>query len=277
MRNPLVSVISVSMNHAKYVEQGFSSIIKQTYKNIEVLYVDNNSADETFEIGDKLYKESGLTYQGFKRERSYNLPSNLNFLINKARGDYLFLLSGDDWILESCIEGMVNYYEKNRHYGLVYGNGWYYYEDSKKLVPAESKKLLSGYIFDHIFLYSVPFPVGIMVKKETFKEVGLFDEDILIEDYDFWLRVAKDYEIGHFEIPNIFYRKHSEGMTGLTGNTYIPEYLKIVEKYKHNKNYERVKREFRKFTIYENFQKNNRAKAISIHKIFISNRKLQAQ
>lgn len=264
MRDSLVSVICVTMNHAKYVQQSFSTIINQTYKNIEILYIDNSSSDDTFEIADKLFKDSGISYEGFKRERSYNLPENLNFLLKKAKGDYCFLISGDDWTLETCIEGMLNYYEKNTHYGLVYGNGWYYYDDSQKLVPAETKKFISGHIFDHIFLYSVPFPVGIMVKQETFKKVGLFDESILIEDYDFWLRVAKDYEIGYFNIPSIIYRKHSESMTGILGNTYIPEYLKIVEKYKDNKYYERVKREFRKFTIYENFKNKKWAKATTL-------------
>lgn len=264
MNSPLVSVICVTMNHAKYVAQCFNSIVDQTYKNIEVLYVDNNSADETFEIAEKIYKSSGLPYQGFKREKSYNLPANLNFLIKKAKGDYYFLISGDDWTLPGCIEGMVNHYEKNKQYGFVYGNGWYFYEDKQKLVPAANERFISGRIFDHIFLYGVLFPVGILVKKETFEELGLYDETVAIEDYDFWLRVSEKYEVGYYDVPTIVYRKHSESMTGSLGYINIPEYIKIVDKYKHNKQYERVKRRFRQFTIYENILKKNRLKALSL-------------
>ena len=264
MSNPLVSVVCVTMNHENYVAQGFNSIVNQTYKNIEVLYVDNHSTDNTFEIADSIFRNSGLPYQGFRRERSYNLPENLNFLVKKAKGDYLFLISGDDWTLENCIGGMVSHYEANPHYGLVYGNGWYYYEDTQKLQPAANHKFISGHLFDHIFLYGVLFPVGVMVKKETFAHVGLYDETTPIEDYDFWLRVAKEYQIGYYDVPTIIYRKHSLGMTGLSGYKNIPFYLQIAEKYKTNKLYKKVKRQLRQFTIYENILKKNRTKALAL-------------
>ncbi len=262
--NPLISIICVSMNHEKYIEQGVNSFIKQTYPNIEFLYLDNYSIDNTFEIAATLLTASKRPYQLFKRERSYNLPENFNYLIKKASGKYLCFISCDDWMLKDCIKEMVSYYENNKQLGLLYSNGWYYFEDTQTKKPVGNKKFISGKIFDHIFLYGPLFPPGIMVKKETFSDVGLYDETNPIEDYDFWLRVAGKYEIGYYNKPQIFYRKHSASMTGLYGYDNIKYYLQIVEKYKDNKLYNKVCRSFRKHTIYDHYLKGENQKALSM-------------
>jgi glycosyltransferase involved in cell wall biosynthesis len=261
---PLVSIICVSMNHEKYVEQGITSFVNQTYPNIEFLYLDNCSSDKTFEIAGKVFADFGRPYQAFKRERSYNLPENFNFLIKKAKGDYLVFISVDDWMLELCVEEMLACYQRDKQAGLFYTNGWYYFEDTQTQKLAANKKFISGKIFDHIFLHGPLFPPGIMVKKETFDKVGFFDETLPIEDYDFWLRVAKNTEIGYINKPLIFYRKHLESMTGLYGYCNTKYYLQIVEKYKSNKLYGRVKRNFRKFPIYEHYLNGENKEALSM-------------
>lgn len=259
---PLVSVICVSMNHKNYIEQGVTSFVTQTYNNIEFLFIDNNSSDNSFEIADKIFKDSGRLYNGFKRENSHSLPANFNFLINKAKGKYLCFISCDDWMKVEFIETMVNEYELKPQTGLLYSNGWYYFEDTKTNVIAENKKFISGNIFDHIYLYGVLFPVGVMVKREIFEKVGLFDESIPIEDYDFWLRVAKNHEISYSSKPMLYYRKHSQSMTGLNGYKNIKYYLQIVEKYNSNKLYPKVCRSFRKHIIFDHFQNGENKKAL---------------
>ena len=260
--NPLISIICVSMNHEKYIEQGVNSFIKQTYPNIEFLYLDNYSIDNTFEIAATLLTASKRPYQLFKRERNYNLPENFNYLIKKASGKYLCFISCDDWMLPQFIETLVREYESKPHIGLLYTNGWYYFEDKKEFALAENKKFISGKIFDHIFLHSALFPVGIMIKKEVFEKVGLYDETLPIEDYDMWLRIAAEYEIGYSPEPAIYYRKHSKSMTGQSGYKNIKYYQQIAHKYKSNKLYNRVTRNFRKFNIYEHLIKGEKKAAL---------------
>ena len=265
--SPLVSIICVSMNHAAYVENGMHSFIKQTYPNIEVLYLDNASGDNTFEIAEGLLLTARRPYQSFKRERSYNLPENFNYLVKKAAGKYLCFISCDDWMLPEFIDMMVKQYEQHQHIGLLYSNGWYYYEDTGRYELAANKKFISGKIFDHIFLHGVLFPVGIMVKKEVFDKVGLFNEIIPVEDYEFWLRIANEYEIGYSSEPMLYYRKHSQSMSGAGGFTNIKYYLQIAEKYKTNKLYNKVCRNFRKFIIYEHLLKGEKITAFNKIKI----------
>ena len=261
--SPLVSIICVSMNHAAYVQNGLQSFIKQTYPNIEILYLDNASGDNTFEIAEAVLLTGNRPYQSCKREQSYNLPENFNYLIKKAGGKYLCFISCDDWMLPEFIQTMVKQYEQQQHIGLLYSNGWYYYENTDKYELAANKKFISGKIFDHIFLNGVLFPIGIMIRKEAFDRVGPFDESLPIEDYDMWLRIADKYEIGYSQVPAIYYRKHSKSMTGLYGYKNIKYYLQIVEKYKSNKLYNKVTRNFRKFLIYEHLSKGEKTAAFN--------------
>ncbi len=259
---PLVSIVCVSMNHEAYVEKGIQSFLNQTYSNVEVLYLDNASVDNTFEIAEAILLAGNKPYQSFKRERSYNLPENFNYLIKKSSGKYLCFISCDDWMLPEYIENMVKQYELQQHIGLLYSNGWYYFEDTGKYKLAANKKFISGKIFDHIFLHGPMFPPGIMVKKEIFDKVGLYDESTLIEDYDMWLKIAVDYEIGYSTVPAIYYRKHSESMTGLYGYENIKYYLQTVDKYKDNRLYDKVSRNFKKYIIYEHLLKGEKIKAL---------------
>ena len=89
IETPLVSIICISMNHQAFVKQSFDSIVNQTYQNMEILYVDNNSVDSTFEIAEEIFKNSDRPYRGYKREKNYNIAQNLNFLIKKAKGKYI--------------------------------------------------------------------------------------------------------------------------------------------------------------------------------------------
>ncbi len=259
---PLVSVICLSMNHEKYIEQAILSLTGQTYPNIEYLFLDNNSSDKTFEKASALLAASGRPYKVFEREKSYNVPKNLNFLIQKAEGKYLTFFSGDDWMLPECIDEMISYYEKNSHFGLIYSNGWYHYQDTGLNVLASNKKFVSGKIFDDIFQYGILFPPGYTVKKETFEQIGLYNENVPVEDYEFWLRVASKYEIGYSEKPMIFYRKHSASITGLSRYKYNQYYMEIVDQYKTHPLYKKVSRYYRKNIIYEHFLKGEKSQAL---------------
>ncbi|GAB2829574.1 glycosyltransferase family 2 protein [Ferruginibacter profundus] len=263
---PLVSIICVSMNHEKYILQGVSSFTGQTYPDIEFLYVDNNSSDKTFEIADKIFSASARPYRGFKRERSFSLPANFNLLVKEAKGDYLCFISCDDWMEPGFIAAMVEQYQQQPNAGLVYSNGWRYYEDTGTSEIAADKKFISGRIFDHIFLNGVIFPVGVMIKKEVIAEVGLFDETLPIEDYDMWLKIASRFEIAYSATPLIYYRLHKKSLSHLHGNKNIKYYLQIADKYKGNKLYKRVCRNFRKFSIYEQFQSGNNKQALQLIK-----------
>ena len=76
------------MNHEKFIEQATYSILNQTYKNFEVIFLDNNSKDKTFEIADALFKKSKINYLGIKNTENKGVSENLNILVQNAKGTF---------------------------------------------------------------------------------------------------------------------------------------------------------------------------------------------
>ena len=103
-QQPLVSVLLIAMNHEKFIEQACKSILNQSYKEIEVIFLDNNSSDQTFEIADRFFKNTKIKYIGIKNKENKGVSENLNILVANANGKYISILSGDDWYEDKNIE-----------------------------------------------------------------------------------------------------------------------------------------------------------------------------
>ncbi len=205
---PLVSIVCISMNHEKFIKKSFLSAIRQTYPNTEILYVDNNSSDASFEIADEIFSASGLAYEGIKRESSFNLSSNINVALSGARGKYVTFLSADDWWKPTNLQEKIDYYERHPQYGLLYGSCYIHYYDTGKTIK-ENSSSYSGWALKEVVKRNFVNAIGVIIKKETLDTVGLFDENSPIEDWDMWIRIAEKYEIGFFDKPLVYYGRQT--------------------------------------------------------------------
>lgn len=206
MAKELVSVLLLSMNHEKYVKQACESILSQTWSNIEVLYVDNYSADSTFEIADTIFRSSGLPYKGYKREKSYGISANLNFLLKEAKGEFVAVLSGDDWWEDDNLQLKVNILKESHELGLVHSNGHRYFEHNNKYLVFYEKEQKSGYLFEDLLSGNLFSATSIVYRYEAMKSVGFFDEKMAIEDWDMNLRISEKYRIGYLHRPLTYAR-----------------------------------------------------------------------
>lgn len=225
MEKGLVSVLCLSMNHERYVEQGYTSIFKQSYRNIEILYVDNNSKDRTFETADQLFKQSGFPYKGFKRTSNYGISANLNFLLKEAKGEYIAVLSGDDWWEEDNLELKVNLFLKDTEVGLVYGNGVKYFEKENRQHLFYDSEQKSGYLFRDLLQGNLFFAVSVVSRHEALRSIGFFDEHLPMEDWDMYLRMAEKYKIAYLHKPTCVSR--------ITGNNLSSNIEFMNEGYKY--------------------------------------------
>lgn len=255
---PLVSIVCLSMNHAKYIKQSFDSVIGQTYSNIEIIYVDNNSSDQTFEIANELFIKSSLPYKGFKREKNYSIPENLNFLIAHCKGKYIAPQSGDDWWDLTNIEEKVKFYETNQSFGLIYCNGYSYNDATGKITIQNTARFTSGHIFDNIFLEGVYFPIGYIMRRDIFDTIGQYDEDIMIDDFDIWLRILLHFPIGYFDKPLVYYRRHLTTFY-YTANfkNHIIDTFKTLNKYPNHPYFKKAVKNTNKNFIYSIVNKQN--------------------
>src|SRR3989338_2887209 len=121
MQEPLVSVIIPTHNRKEYVVQAIGSALAQTYKNIEVLAIDDFSGDGTFEVLRELSGRHGQVVP-LRNELNLGPAGTANRGISQARGTYIAVLDDDDrWCDEKKLEKQVAFLEKNKEYVLVGG------------------------------------------------------------------------------------------------------------------------------------------------------------
>lgn len=247
---PLVSILCLSMNHQDYIEKSAISVIKQTYPNLEIIYVDNFSTDASFEKADALFQASGLHYKGFKREQHFGISANLNFLLSHASGKYISALSADDWLAPSNIEEKVAYYEKNQQYGFLHGAGFIYNHDTGEVVLEKVMNGTSGWMLKEVIRRNFVNTIGVMLRRDVLEDVGPFDEKSNLEDWDMWIRIAEKYPIGFFAKPLAYYGKSSHNVSD--NKAYMKEgYEYIFNKYSHYKEIAVARDYYKMVDVYE--------------------------
>ena len=110
-RKPLVSVIMNCHNGEKYLKDSVNSILKQSYKNWELIFWDNLSTDNSKKII-KNFKDKRIRY--FKSKNFFNLYEARNHALKKARGKFISFLDTDDWWLRNKIKNRFSYIIKRR-------------------------------------------------------------------------------------------------------------------------------------------------------------------
>ncbi|MFC3159601.1 Glycosyltransferase involved in cell wall bisynthesis [Chryseobacterium arachidis] len=233
--SPLVSVLIITMNHEKFIEQACRSVISQTYNNIEIIFLDNKSDDKTFELGKAALTKSNIPFTAIENTERFGVAKNLNILVSHASGDYISILSGDDWYTDNSIEEKVKFIqEKNVDFAL--SDGYKYLQNEDRLIDAYSLKTKEKIInsipnfFHENVTQNIPINVGVFVKKDLLKEYP-FDENIHAEDWDMNLRLTSlGYRIGFIDKKLFYYRILSNS---LSTNWVLMEdaFQKITKKY----------------------------------------------
>ena len=235
MKQPLVSIVIITMNHEKFIEQACQSAISQTYENIEIVFLDNCSDDDTFERGKKILDASNIPCTFIKNTAKFKVSKNLNILVSKVSGEYVAILSGDDWWAENLIEKKVNYI-KNNPCDFVLSDGYKYIQDTGETIDAYNKKdkakvigTLNNFFHENV-VQNKTVNVGTFVKKELLDQFP-FDENLHTEDWDMNLQLSSlGYKIGFIDEKLFYYRILS---TSLSRNWQLmsDSYNKVTSKY----------------------------------------------
>ncbi|MCK4359510.1 MAG: glycosyltransferase [Candidatus Cloacimonetes bacterium] len=213
MSSPLVSVIIVSHNHEKYILKCVESIIKQTYKKIEILAFDNGSEDNSGKIITQLSNKYKFFY---KLQKNIGISNTLNDAIkNYAKGKYIAPIAGDDFWLLDKIENQVNIMEKeDENVAVCTGNIILVDEYDK---PYPKQYMNNDFIldFETAFLRGngICAPTA-LIRKSVFNKIGYYDSSLSIEDYDMWLRILyKGYKIINVSKIYAYYRQHRNNLS----------------------------------------------------------------
>lgn len=195
----LVSIVLPTYNQAGMLKESIESCLSQSYKNIELIIVNDGSVDNTGDVVQK-YLETDARVKYYKKDNG-GLPRALNHGFQYAIGKYYTWTSDDNLYAENAIEVMINALEKNQEYKLVYCDYIVINESGVEIdrrnLPAPDR-IFHGPTVGACFLYDA----------ECAKEVGEYDPDwILVEDTEFFLRFASKYKLMHLnEIAPYYYR-----------------------------------------------------------------------
>lgn len=234
-RLPLVSIIVPCYNHEKYVQETIDSILNQTYENIELIVIDDGSKDNSVNIIQELADKYKFT---FIYRKNKGLSATLNEGIKLSKGKYLCACASDDKLFTDKIMKQVFFMEDNPDYGMCYGKiiSFDSYGYKKKQIIPNAK---TGWIFNDLLMQNFIPAVTQFIKKEVFDTTGHFDENLLIEDWDMWLRIAEKYKIGYIDEYLACYREHELNISKQTFKMYQAQKY-IIEKWSKNEEYDQI-------------------------------------
>ena len=204
MKNPLVSIVLPTFNRASMLPKAINSCLNQTYKNLELIVVNDGSTDKT-ELIVKKFVESDPRVKYFKKKNG-GLPNALNYGFERANGDFLTWTSDDNQYRKNAIRIMIDYLVAHPKLDLVNANMTAIKNDSV-LHQADTGKIEE--IKDHN-------PVGacFLYKREVYEKIGDYNEDfILAEDYDYWIRIWRSFKIGHVNKSLYIYSVNESSLT----------------------------------------------------------------
>lgn len=208
---PLVSVIIPTYNRLDYIHEAIDSVLAQTYKNFEIIVVNDGSFVDVRKALEP-YKDK-IVYLSHQENRGLSAARNTG--IKNSNGKYLAFLDDDDLFEHQKLEIQVPVLEKNPDIGFVYSD--YYIFNSKstdmKLSLAAGRDDTERFAQIFFSNYNVA-PSTILIRRTCFEDVGFFDEHLRQhEDGDMLLRVALRWRVGFLEYPCARVRYHDNQMS----------------------------------------------------------------
>ena len=205
---PLVSIIIPVFNGEDYLNEAIESALNQTYKNIEIIIVNDGSTDKTERIAMSYQKKVRYYYK-----KNGGVASALNFAIKKMRGAYFSWLSHDDYYIPYKIEHEMEAIEYGKKDAIVYSN-FSLLEQEKhifsiyKIEDYYSEKERNNGIL--MLTQSMISGCTLLIPISHFKQVGIFNEELqTTQDYDMWFRLFRRTKLIHVSENLVVSRIHA--------------------------------------------------------------------
>lgn len=201
-----VSAVIITHNRKKMLSNAIRSVLNQTYNNIELIVVNDNSTDGTKEYLQDLLKKEEIKVININEAHSRGGGYARNVGIRNSTGNYIAFLDDDDVWNSQKIQKQVSFLDKNPSYGMVYCRriDKDYSSDTQKLESTKGK--MSGNLSNTCFTKTVCTSSSMMVRKEIFYNIGGFDEKLQFwQDFELNIRIAHYTLIGFLNEPLMVY------------------------------------------------------------------------
>jgi glycosyltransferase involved in cell wall biosynthesis len=199
-----VSIVLPVYNGARFLRESIDSCLQQTYRNIELVIVDDGSKDNSVEIVES-YDDNRIKL--IRHQINKKLPAALNTGFENTSGAYLTWTSHDNYYAATAVAEMVDFLERNPQVHFVFSDDYLVDEADQFLGVIERgpvERLPAVSCLGGCFLY----------RRAVYEKVGAYNEQtFLAEDYDYWLRVSAYFTLAHLNRPLYYYRQHADSLT----------------------------------------------------------------
>lgn len=219
VKNPLVTIYITNHNYGKYVEKSIKSALNQTYKDIEIIIVDDCSKDQSRKIYDKFLNFKNISF--IFNLKKMGLVKSANKALRISKGRYFLRLDADDILKKKAIAKLVEIVKKNKSIALLFCNFHFFFEKTNKIKEFK-------YIDKKKYTLT-DFPAHgacSLIKKSSFKKIGGYSELFHRQDgFYIWTSfLINNYKITHLNKSLFYYRIHGKNLS--------KDYYKILKEKK---------------------------------------------
>jgi glycosyltransferase involved in cell wall biosynthesis len=206
VETPNISVVMSCYNYGRYLADSISSVFNQTYKDIELILVDDGSSDNSYQVAEGFKHE--LRFRYIYQENSGQANAK-NTGLSMAKGNFIAFLDADDLWTRDKLEKQLTLFT-SEYVGVVYSRAKYISEIGEEVNFKLAGKYLQprrGNVTDFLIMDNfVPFSSSI-VRRSCFEQFGNFDESLKMGiDWDLWLRISTKYTFDFIDEPLLLYR-----------------------------------------------------------------------
>ena len=202
-----VSIVLPTYNGSKFLRQSIESCLCQTHVNLELVIVDDGSNEDIQGIV-SCYKD--LRIKCFRHPNNLGLPRALNTGFKHSTGDYLTWTSDDNYYVATAIEDMVRFLQTYSFVDFVYAESYLLDQQISGPGPQQIRRTLPPEFL------KIKNEIGacFLYPRQVYETVGDYNPDfLLVEDYEYWLRVARRFRMQRLFRPLYYYRFHQDSLT----------------------------------------------------------------
>ena len=207
MKNPKVTVYITNYNYGDYIKKSILSVLQQTFKEFELIIIDDGSKDNSKKIINKfLITNPEIIYIA---QKNRGLIISNNVALNLAKGKYIIRLDADDWLHKDALMKMVKFLDSNNKVGLVFPD--YYEVNEEGLIIHKVQR----HNFNKVKIYDqYAHGACTMIRTRLLKQIGGYDERFnCLDGLYLWLNFVKNYKVKNINEPLFYYRKHNKSLT----------------------------------------------------------------
>lgn len=230
---PLVTIFTLVYNTGEYVIPALEAIKAQLYQPVEHVIIDDCSKDNSVEIIDDWINKNKYACKFIKHPENKGICYSINEAIREASGKYIFGIS-DDIMFPDKLVNDIKMLEDNPDYAMVHSRTIIRYMDKNEEEPLYYKTSESSTPFRDFMRGKMMISTAtVTYRKEIFSDIGYFDENGFIEDFDMFLRILSKYRVGHIKRFSVIYCRHPKALSNTNYDKVVKDTFRTMEKWRH--------------------------------------------